>query len=273
MLSRSRLFTCRKVAAALSVFLLFGLVSCVTTKKITYFQPSDASVDRLAEQASQKYIARIAPGDILSITVSSIDSEASAMFNPYTLAQTWNGYYSQSSGTINTAPIVGYNVDADGNIVVPQLGKVQASGKTSRQLADELTIKLERYLKSPTVAVRIANYQISVLGEVMRPAIYTISNERITLPEALALAGDVTLYGKRTDVTIIREKDGKREFARIDLTSRAIFDSPYYNLQSGDIIYVAPSSGKTAASDRTLQLAPTVISSLTLLLMVFTAFN
>ncbi len=269
MLSPNRRLTLGKPYFLL-ILLAFSLVSCVTTKKITYFQPADTQADRIAEKA-QTYVAVIAPGDILAITVSSIDTEASAMFNPY--SQTTSGnYYSQSFGVINTQPIVGYNVGADGNIIVPQLGKVMAAGKTSRELGDELTVKLEPFLKSPTVAVRIANYQISVMGEVARPAIYTIANERITLPEALAMAGDASVYGQRSSVTVIREKDGQRQFVTIDMTSREVFSSEFYYLQSGDIVYVAPSSGRAAASDRTLQLAPTVISSLTLIVMIISTF-
>ena len=127
---------------------------------------------------------------------------------------------------------------------------------------------MDTLIKSPTVSVTIANYIISILGEVARPAQYVISNNQITLPEALALAGDLTIYGNRTNVLLIRELEGRRRFARIDLTDRSLFMSPYYHLRSGDLIYVEPTRGKLTSSDRAFQLAPIIVSSLSVLLMV-----
>lgn len=244
---------------------LLSLSSCVSLKDITYFQPKDPASDTEVVKISQQYAPLIKPGDILSIRVASANQEASAMFNP---VQDRDYYNNTSIGTVAPHPIEGFTVDADGYIALPMVGKVKASGYKSQELAGILTSELRDYLQSPTVTVRIANSQVSIMGEVTRPAVYTISNEVITLPEALALAGDITNYGKKKSILIIRETEGNREFARVDITGREFFDSPYYYLHSGDIVYVEPTSGKTTSSDRAIQLAPVVISSLTLIMLI-----
>jgi polysaccharide export outer membrane protein len=263
LIHKKGLFIERVFLCAMACFLMSG---CVSTKKITYFQPVSRELDEVVSKIEEAYTPRIKEGDILSITVSSLSKEANEMFNP--VAQTQN--YTQSVGTIAPQPILGYTVDAAGNISLPLLGSVQVEGLTSRELSIKLTAQLQTYLKSPMVIVRIANYTVSVLGEVARPAMYTIPNEQITLPEALSLAGDLTIYGKRENILIIREFEGTRQFARIDITKRDIFTSPFYYLRSGDVIYVEATSGKLTSTDRTYQLAPIIINSLTLCVLILT---
>jgi polysaccharide export outer membrane protein len=247
------------------------LCSCVSRKDITYFQPVDPSSDNMVARVSQSYVPRIKPGDVISVTVSSISPEASTMFNPLP-QQSMN--INQNAGSTVQAPVVGYPVDEGGMVTLPILGEVKAVGMTAKEFAGDITRRLDGYLQSPTVLVRIANYQISVLGEVARPALYTITNETVTLPEALAMAGDATVFGKRTAVLIIREtQDGQRQFARVDLTGRELFDTPFYYLHSGDIVYVEPVAGRATSSDRTLQLVPMIISSLSMLLLIFNTFE
>jgi polysaccharide export outer membrane protein len=243
--------------------------ACLSTKKITYFQPVSPELDEVVSKIEETYTPRIKEGDILSITVSSLSKEANEMFNP--VAQILN-YTTQTVGTIAPNPIVGYTVDVAGNIALPLLGSVQVKGLTSKELSVKLTAQLQQYLESPTVIVRIANYTVSVLGEVVRPAMYTMPNEQITLPEALALAGDLTIYGKRKNILIIRELDGVRQFARVDITKRDVFSSPFYYLRSGDVIYVEATSGRLTSTDRIYQLAPIVINSLTLGVLIITTF-
>ncbi|MDR0713321.1 MAG: polysaccharide biosynthesis/export family protein [Bacteroidales bacterium] len=247
---------------------LIGLSSCVSTKRITYFQ----SVSPLEDETVIKeatYTPRIKEGDILDIRVSSLDKASNEMFNP--VPQIIH-YSAQSAGTIAPQPVTGYTVDTAGKIAVPLIGEMPVAGMTSKELATLLTEQLQRYLKSPTVTVRIANYTISVLGEVNRPATYYVPNEQITLPEAIALAGDLTMYGKRKNILIIRETNGSRQFARVDITKRDIFSSPYYYLRSGDVVYVEATAGRLTSTDRVYQLAPVIISSLTLFVLIFNAF-
>lgn len=218
----------------------------------------------------EQYVPRIKPDDILSIKVSSLSKDANEMFNP--LAQT-TPYNAPTVGTIAPQPVIGFTVDPVGDITLPLVGKIHVAGLTSEELSQQLTDKLQHYLESPTVIVRIANYTVSVLGEVVRPALYTIPNEQITLPQVLAMAGDMTIYGKRNNVLIVREMNGERQFARVDMTKRDLFTSPFYYLHSGDVVYVEAASGKVTASDRVFQLTPVVVSSLTLLVLIINTFS
>ncbi|MDB5014624.1 MAG: periplasmic protein involved in polysaccharide export, partial [Daejeonella sp.] len=223
-----------------------------------YFQPNTLEEDSQKIDIVQKYVPALQMGDILSITVSSLSPEASAMFNPYVVAL--GSSTAQSSQTNNLAPVTGYLVDEDGYITLPLLGKFKVSGLTSKQVTQAITNQLEKYLQQPTVNLRILNFRVSILGEVAKPSVYMIPNEKITLPEALGLAGDLTIYGQRNNVMIVRETDGKREFARVDLTKRDLFDSPYYYLHANDVIYVEATKGKVTSTDRTVQLAPIILS-------------
>jgi len=235
--------------------------SCLTRKEITYFQPVNQSSDTATLNIKEKFTSKIQPGDILNIRVYSLSQEANAMFNVFPTEQAGN-----TSNEL-AAP-VGFLVAADGGVTLPLAGKIMLGGLSSGEAADTITKKLNQYLVQPTVSVRIVNFKISVLGEVARPSVYIIANERITLPEALSLAGDLTIYGKRKNILVIREEGGKREFARVDLTKRDFFESPYYYLRPNDIIYAEPSKGRLINTSGFLQVAPIVISALTLLILI-----
>jgi polysaccharide export outer membrane protein len=254
----------------LIIFNAIILTSCVSQKEITYFQSNEAMGDNLEMVIDQNYIAKIQTGDILGIYVSSLSPEASAMFNPFSSTQIAASMSNQNIQSNAPIPATGFLVDDNGNIVLPLIGKIKLGGKTTKDATDIVKNMLDTYLQQPTVNIRILNFKISVLGEVTRPSVYTVPNEKITLTEALSLAGDLTIHGKRTNVLIIRETDGKKEFSRIDLTKRDVFNSPYYYLHPNDVIYVEPGKGKTTATDRTVQLAPLVISALTLVTVLLT---
>lgn len=252
------------------VFLSFALFlsSCVSRKDVTYFQPASLEQDLENAEIARKFIATIQDGDILQIIVSSLSPEASAMFNPYSTIG--GGNIIQNTQTNNLPPANGYLVNEEGTITLPLIGKLKVEGLSTREATELVTQNLDKYLQQPTVNMRILNFKISVMGEVARPSVYTIPNEEITLPEILSLAGDLTIYGKRNNILVIRKSKGKREFARIDLTKRDVFSSPYYYLQANDVVYVEPTKGKVTSSDRTIQLAPIVISGLSLLTVLIT---
>ena len=247
-------------------------LSCISSKSITYFQPLSPGMDEAVTQMKDVYTPVIKPGDILSITVNSMDRDDRELFNPLPSSYTVTSQ-SQVGGFIILQPIKGFMVDTLGNINFPQIGKIHVSGLTSNDIEITLTDLLQEFVKSPTVSVYIANFIISVLGEVARPAQYVIPHNQITIPEALALAGDLTVFGKRKNVLLIRELEGQRRFARIDLTNRNLFESPYYYLHSGDLIYVEPTKGKLTSTDRSYQIAPVIISSLSFLLLILNTLN
>ncbi|MCL2097300.1 MAG: polysaccharide biosynthesis/export family protein [Bacteroidales bacterium] len=240
-----------------------SLTACRTTKDITYFQSAEPTLDQIALSLGETYTPRIQPGDVLSIVVSSLNKEANEMFNPIPLN---NNVQQRQVGVLQ--PANGFRVDSTGYISLPLLGSLKAQGLTTNEFSARITEGLDAYLEAPTVVVRLANFQISVMGEVGRPSVYNIPNEKITLPEAIALAGDIGIYGRKTNVLIIREEGDHRTFARIDMTGRDFFFSPYYYLHPGDIVYVEATSGKITASDRIYQLAPIFLSSISVILVL-----
>ncbi|MBE7175273.1 MAG: polysaccharide biosynthesis/export family protein [Mucilaginibacter polytrichastri] len=257
----------------LPTFILFVLVfmsSCASRRDISYFQ-KEASADTLV--LPQKYFPKIQAGDIVSVIVTSLDAESDRMFNPYTAINAAGGMNQVQQGVttqLNQLPASGYLVDEQGNISLPLIGKIKLSSMTTSQARDLITEKLLAYLKEPTVNVHLTNYKISVLGEVNRPLTIIVPNERITLPEAISLAGDLTITGRRNNIMVIREENGKKEFGTVNMNNRDIFNSPYYYLHPNDIVYVEPTSGKVFQSDRTATiLAPIAISLMSLLVVIF----
>jgi polysaccharide biosynthesis/export protein len=264
-----------KYHSILLLLLIINLTSCVDQKQIAYFQKGVNQSDTIS--VAQAYTPKIQPGDILSIAVGSLNPVASSFFNPYSTmpANTdANDATSMANGTLPTPSLTqsatpGNLVDPDGVIELPLLGKIKLAGLSTSQARDLIKDRLTPYLKEPTVNVRVMNYKISVMGEVTRPSVYIIPNEKISLPEALSLAGDLTVFGKRENVLIVRDVDGKKEFGRINLNSREIYSSPYYYLHNNDLVYVEPGKGRIAQTDKIYQIMPVILSALSLIVIIF----
>ncbi len=233
------------------------LGSCVNTREAVYFNNVPDSVLNISPDQLQK----IASNDILGITVTSLNPEASIIFN--------NAYPASSSST------PGYLVDQDGYIQFPVLGKLRVGDLTKQQLTDSLRTLLldKKLLVDPVVSIRYLNFRVTVLGEVSRPTVVVVPNEKISLLEALGMAGDLTIFARRDNVTLIRDEDGKRLIKRINLNNGEIFNSPYYYLKSNDIIYVEPTKTKIASATPLRQNLPIILSALSLLAIIFTRVN
>lgn len=234
--------------------------SCLSQKKFTYFQPKDSlqthiTLDTLYHPIIHKY-------DVLSIYVSSISEEASKFFN-YDVS----GEAGESSGANK------YVVDENGEIHLPLVGGLHVDGLTSMQAMSLIKVKLDKYLISPTVKLNISNFRVTVLGEVNKPGVYTVPNEKITLTEALAMAGDLTLYGVRENITIVREVNGKKEFAQVDITARDFFSSSYYSLQGNDIVYIEAMKQKKFLAQSWPRVAPVFLSGLSLIVVLVSLMN
>ena len=210
--------------------------SCVSPTEVVYLQDVTANS---GEQLKQNYQTIIQKDDQLYISVSSKQPELVMPFLQTELGRAGNTYNSN-----NKVP-VGYLVDDKGDIVLPIIGKVHAAGKSCTQLADDIAAALRsgEYISDATVTVQITNFKFSVLGEVKAPGTYTTEGQRVTVLEALSRAGDLTIDGDR-DITIIREVNGKREIAVLDLRSKNVFESPYYYVQQNDVLLVKPSERK-----------------------------
>ena len=218
--------------------LVMGLASCnpETYKKINYLQ--DVNSDTTMTMKVNKGVI-IQPQDQLSIIVSSLDPKLSSQFN-LSLSTYLTGTEMSSS---STRRITGYVVDNDGFIDFPALGRLRASGLNRWELQEKISNELaeQGLLKDAIVTVEFMNFKISVLGEVSSPGSYTVIGDKITIFQALAQARDLTIYGQRNNVRVIREQNGRRQIYTLDLTSSDIFQSPAYYLQQNDVVYVTPS--------------------------------
>ena len=224
---------------------LLLLCSCASTKNVPYFQNADQVI---LEQSRLLYDAKIMPKDLLSITVTTTNPEAAVPFNlsvPTTYSTTNLTTYSH--GSLQT-----YLVDNEGRIDFPVVGSLKVGGLTKNECEQLVHDKIMPYLnknENPIVTVRMINYKISVLGEVNKPGMFTVSNEKINILEALAQAGDLTIYGVRDKVKLIREDaSGQKEIHTLNLNDANIINSPYYYLQQNDIVYVEPNKVKARNS-------------------------
>lgn len=225
---------------------VFLFASCQSYKKVPYLQ--DAGVVKDINQQENLYDAKIMPKDLLTIVVSCTSPELAMPFN-LTVAGPNNistNNYVTSQPSLQT-----YLVSNEGTVDFPVLGELKIGGLTKKEAEQLIVEKLKPYIKeTPIVTVRMVNYKISVLGEVARPGTFTISNEKVNLLEALAMAGDMTVWGVRDNVKLIREgADGKQAIVTLDLNKAETILSPYYWLQQNDIVYVTPNKAKARNSD------------------------
>lgn len=234
----------RKVVCMLTLSTL--LVSgCTSYKKVPYLQ--NAQAIEVAAGEIPLYDAKIMPKDLLTITVSTTDPQASVPFN-----LTVQSAVSQASNSLTTQPsLQQYLVNNEGEIDFPVLGRLKISGLTKNECEALIREKLIPYLKeTPIVNVRMVNYKISVLGEVKSPGTFTVSNEKVNVLEALAMAGDMTVYGVRDNVKLVRENaNGERIIQTLNLNDANLIRSPYFYLQQNDILYVSPNKTVARNSD------------------------
>lgn len=217
------------------IFISILLLSCGTYNKAVYFQ--DVNREAFTKEAIDNFTPiTIQPADILSISISSLNPESSAIFN----------FASHSSGASETSG--GYLVDQNGDIQLPVLGTLNVANLTTAQIREKIRTKLTPYLKEPVVATTLVNFKISVIGDVSNPGQFKSESERFTIPEAIGLAGDLTMTALR-NIMIIREVNGERQFINVDLTKKDFFNSPYYYLKNNDVIYVQAGRIKYSSSD------------------------
>lgn len=219
-------------------FLIILFFSCASRKDIVYYQ----NIDSLSmKEKSNSYEIKIQPDDLLYIVVSADDTEAAEQFNLNSIKLPNPLRLDTSQGQqINQL----YLVNEAGYINFPVLGKMKVSGLTRSELLKTLEEKIGVYIKDPIINLRINNFKVSVLGEVNAPGAYNITSERLTLIEALTMAKDLTIYGKRNNILIIREIDGVKSYNRVDVTKADFINSPFYYLGQNDVVYVEPNKNK-----------------------------
>lgn len=225
---------------------LLAFNSCESTKQVAYFQ----NIDSISLAASRYlYDAKIMPKDELTITVNASNPEAATQFN-LSVSKTNSNTVNQLS---SQQALITYLVDNDGYINFPKLGRIHVQGMTKNELQDYIFANIKPYFaakENPVVTVNMSNYRVTVMGEVASPKVVSVSSEKMSVLEAIAQAGDLTIYGKRENVMLIREAaNGEKSSHRLNLTDANVFNSPYYYVQQNDIIYVEPNKTKAKNSD------------------------
>jgi polysaccharide export outer membrane protein len=246
-----------------SIFVVIIFSSCRSQKPLGYVEDFTDTSAKVHVKYPEPLIQK---GDVLSIVVYSDAIDGGATDAMYNLA---------NAGTAGDASTQGFLVDLDGNIQYPRIGKIKAGGLTKTQLSEEIRKKLIGPLQNPSVLVHLLNYKITMLGQVSRPGPITIPSEKMTILEAIGLAGGITDYGKKEEVVILRPTDSTIEHGTIDLSSKKVFESPYYFLRQNDVVLVNPNKYKARLGEQVfnqrLGLAFSVINMLILLYGIFSA--
>jgi polysaccharide export outer membrane protein len=243
-------------------YLLLLASSCATPNKIAYFQNAS---DTTYRQLIGTVDAPLQRNDFISIAISSANGTAAEIFNPVVGRTDRTGI-----APAKDAQYIGYLINNDGFIELPVLGKIMVAGLTKTQLKNNITqsILKDKLLVDPIVDIRLLNFEVTILGEVAHPTVITVPSEKISLVKALGMAGDITVYGKKDNVLLIREENGIRKTRRIDLNSSDFLNSEYYYLRPNDVVYVEPNKVKVAISGRSQQVLPLVLTGASILVLV-----
>jgi polysaccharide export outer membrane protein len=264
-----------------AIFSIWLLSSCSAPRKTIYFNQASSSIDTSIPNQALAPVpeSRVLPDDILAInvtTISDLDPRAQGkLFNdggtPFIIAPMTGGG-SSGGGAVGQAN--GYLVDADGFISFPVIGKIKVTGYTTKELKGIMAAKLKDYIKDPVVEVRIINYKITIFGEVSRPGTIIAPNQRISILEAIATAGDIPVTGRKDNVLVVRETNGQREYARLNLNSRDVFNSPFFYLRQNDVVYVEANRVRRQESNDFLRIyLPTITTLLTAVVSLYTVIR
>ncbi|MCD2425452.1 polysaccharide biosynthesis/export family protein [Niabella pedocola] len=257
------MYKIRSTTAILLGAFMLALTACKTYQKVPYFRniPADSSVysqGRVIPTVSYQAL-KIKPDDLLGITITTLDNSTAVLTEAVTRPQSGPGGVVSQAGN-------GFLVSAAGTIELPLLGTLQVSGSTTEQIKTQIQARAITYYKNPVVNVRLMNFKVTVLGEVGRPGTYFVNGEKATLLDALGLAGDLTIYGNRRNVLLLRDADGKQKSIRFDLNNGQALTSPYLYLQQNDVVYVEPGKAKAAANNaartQTIAIVGSIISVL-----------
>lgn len=254
-----------KICSLFLVSLLYIFSSCTSTKQVIYFNDLNDSTAATIASAQTGFQSLIQRNDQLWISIGGSNVEDLSMLNSGNGMSTGSGNAFTSG---NSGPVLGYLVEADGKIQLPFVGRVQAEGMTRVQLEQKLAELFKEYTKNPIVNVRFLNYNFSILGEVHKAGRYNMPTERVTLLEAISIAGDITDLGRKDNVTVIREVNGERKVAKVNLLSRNFFNSPYFYLRTNDVVYVEPVKARYISRTGVPQYLSIVAVGLSLILTI-----
>ncbi|MDE7427358.1 MAG: polysaccharide biosynthesis/export family protein [Muribaculaceae bacterium] len=251
----------RTLCMAAAVALMMGVSSCSTSKTVLPYFTDIAEIQE-GTLPDMDYVPVIQPDDMLNITVTSLNPEATIIYNTPAFNAS-NGSMTQISTNLN---VLEYMVNANGDINFPILGTIHVGGMTTQQLQEYLEKRISADVEDPSVTVRLTNFTVVVTGEVNRPGRQSVNRERYSILDALAQAGDLTPYGERNNILLVREENGKRKYVRLNMNDSEVLTSPYFYLRQNDYIYVEPNKVREANAKYNtdnaykLSLASTVVS-------------
>lgn len=262
----------------LPVLCLIGLLgSCAVPKNISYFQNIDDLTEKQRELMTQTYNPKICPDDLLTINVSSWDPTVAAPYNPPAYS-----YYRPGEERINTATIQNlytYLVDKEGYINFPVLGRIHMAGMSIHEANSKLEAMIKDAVPDVLVNVQIVNFKVAIMGEVSRANVYTIRNNRVSILDLIAMAGDLTINARRENILLIRDNNGEKEMVRLDITDPNIFASPYFYLKQNDLVYVEPNKAKkrnanfSSAQQYTLTIISTILTAVSVITTIIVSLK
>ena len=249
------------------VFIVFSIIlgSCASHRNLVYFsdlQNKSVTPQKNISQLLNESEPRIQKNDLLDIRVTTLSAESNALFNA------GNPVTSSSTDVQKN----GYRVDNAGNIDFPVVGTLKLSGLTLDEAKEKLSKALSAFTKNPVINIDFLNFKVTVIGEVNRPGTFTVPDDNITLLTALGLAGDMTAYGKRENVLVIRQVNGIRSMDRINLNNSELFDSKYYYLKQNDVVYVEPDKSKTLTTDQSNRFIPIIAASMSVVAVLLSIY-
>ncbi|MDQ0639471.1 polysaccharide export outer membrane protein [Pedobacter sp. W3I1] len=234
------------------------ITGCAPRRDLVYFS-------NLAKQTSEVKLqgqeVKIQQNDLLSVSINSLNQESNVLFAVNT----------RNANADNNYKIEGYRVSKDGMINLPVVGNIRLEGLTIEQAQASISKELDKYVKKPVVDVQLVNFKVTVIGEVNRPSTFTVQGDNINLLEALGMAGDMTVYGKRENVLVIRQQDGQRVMKRLNLNNQDVMDSPFFYLKQNDVVYVEPDKSKAIEYSPNTRIMPVVIASISAVAVLITA--
>jgi polysaccharide export outer membrane protein len=251
-----------KITLPFLLLLLLTLQSCHLREKMVYLQETETAV--VKQDSTLAYAPKLRPDDLLQIQVGGQDMQSLAPFQFYVMDNSSNPQGMQAMASVF------YLIDPNGNINFPVLGFVQVAGLTRLEATVKMQELLSSYVTDPVVNIQIKNFKVSILGEVARPGSYTMPSDRVSILEAVAMAGDLKLSGIRQNILLVREQDGKRIEYRLDLTQKDLYKSPAYYLVQNDVIYVEPNRGARFQGQNITVFTQVISTSLSLLLSMYT---
>ncbi len=249
----------RAISVAVFITLLFG--SCTVGKQLAYLQDVNDTTRIQELRAAALEPIRLLQDDQVQVTITSRDRDGMQLFSMIGT--------SISSGTDNQIVQNVYTINSHGTINIPLLGEIKIIGLTTEEARLKIQEEAVQYIKDAMVGLNLMNFRITVMGEVTHPATLQVAGEKVNLLEAIGMAGDLTVYGKRANVKVIRKSGDKVEVGHINLNNSKLFTSPFYNLRQNDIVYVEPFPRKASAAERTFELIPIVLSALTVVVLAF----